>query len=129
MPHAAANRRIADIVEKVKQRAASQPPGSWIKGYGFDNTLLEEKRFPTRHDLDAVSPDHPVHLWHVSGHFTVVNSRGLKLAGIDRDTPNPEGGEIERDEAGEATGVLAEPPEYALAGLVSGACSYCHERR
>jgi predicted amidohydrolase YtcJ len=109
-----ANDSIADIRDKVAERAANQPLGTWIKGYGFDNTLLREQRFPTRHDLDDVSPDHPVHLWHISGHFTVVNSRALALAGIDRDTPDPEGGEIVRDESGEPNGVLAEPPAQLL---------------
>jgi len=110
-----ANQSIQDICDKVQARCASQPAGSWIKGYGFDNTLLAEKRFPTRHDLDRVSPEHPVHLWHISGHFTVVNSLALKIAGIDRNTPDPAGGEIIRDGNGEPTGVLAESPAQLLA--------------
>ncbi len=110
----AANDSIADICDKVAERARNQPPGTWILGYGFDNTLLAEQRFPNRHDLDAAAPDHPVHLWHISGHFTSVNSRALELAGIDRDTKNPEGGEIVRDDDGTPNGVLAEPPAQLL---------------
>ena len=111
---AARNDSIDDICDKVAERAAQQAPGTWIKGYGFDNTLLAEKRFPNRHDLDRVAPDHPVHLWHISGHFTSVNSKALELAGIDRDTPNPDGGNIVRDDQGEPTGVLEEPPAQLL---------------
>jgi predicted amidohydrolase YtcJ len=109
------NKSIKDILEKVAERAKTQEPGTWIEGYGFDNTLLEEQRWINRWELDEVAPDHPVHLWHISGHFTAVNSKALEMAGIDRDTPNPEGGEIVRDENGEATGILAEPPAQLLA--------------
>lgn len=107
---AASNASIDDILDKVAERAATQPKGTWIEGYGFDNTLLAEKRFPDRRDLDKAAPEHPVHLWHVSGHFTSVNSLALDLAGITQDTPDPDGGEIRRDEHGVPTGVLAEPP-------------------
>ncbi len=105
---------IAQIVERVAERVRTQPPGTWIEGYGYDNSALEEQRFVTRHDLDAVSPDHPVHLWHISGHFTTLNSCALKLCGIDRDTPDPEGGKIVRDENGEPTGVLEEMPAMLI---------------
>ena len=106
---------IGDILEQVKARAASQPKGTWIEGYGFDNTALAEQRWINRQELDQAAPDHPVHLWHISGHFTAVNSKALELAGIGRDTPNPAGGEIERDADGAATGILAEPPAQLLA--------------
>ena len=106
----ASNKSIADILERVRERALTQPEGAWIEGYGFDNTLLSEQRFPTRWDLDEAAPNHPVHLWHISGHFSSVNSLALELAGIDRDTPDPDGGEIVRADDGEPNGVLAEPP-------------------
>ena len=106
---------IKDIVAQVKARAGSQPKGTWIEGYGFDNTLLEEQRWINRQELDEVAPEHPVHLWHISGHFTAVNSKALEMAGIDRDTPDPDGGQIVRDENGDATGILAEPPAQLLA--------------
>lgn len=105
---------IDDILKQVKARADSQPPGTWIDGYGFDNTALVEQRWITRWELDEVAPDHPVHLWHISGHFTAVNSKALEMANIDRNTPNPDGGEIVRGEDGEATGILAEPPAQLL---------------
>ena len=108
-------RSIGDILAHVKARASTQPKGTWIEGYGFDNTALAEQRWINRWELDEAAPDHPVHLWHISGHFTAVNSKALKLAGIGRDTPNPSGGEIERDANGEATGILVEPPAQLLA--------------
>ena len=104
----AANRTIGDILEKVGKRAATQPPGTWIEGYGYDHLSLEEKRHLTRWDLDAVAPEHPVHFWHISGHFTAVNSKALEIAGITADTPDPDGGVIYRDENGEPNGLLGE---------------------
>ncbi|MDM9631006.1 amidohydrolase [Robiginitalea aurantiaca] len=81
----------------------------WIYGMGFDDSVLEEKRFPTRHDLDEVSTEYPVMIVHISGHFAAVNSKGLEVLGISSNTPDPEGGIIRR-EAGslEPNGVLEE---------------------
>ncbi|HXW14874.1 MAG TPA: amidohydrolase, partial [Terriglobia bacterium] len=77
-----------------------------IRGSGWDDAKLAERRYITRQDLDRVAPNHPVYLTHVSGHLAVANSAALKLANISRDTPNPQGGVIERDASGEPTGVL-----------------------
>ena len=104
----AANRNIAEILEKVGTRAASQPRGTWIEGYGYDHTTLEKKRHLTRWDLDEVAPDHPVHFWHVSGHFTAVNTMALELAGITAETADPPSGMIYRDDNGEPNGLLGE---------------------
>ncbi len=109
-----ANKSINDILAKVKERAETLPKGTWIQGSGYDDTLLAEKRHPNRWDLDKVAPDHPVDLFHISGHLTAVNSRALALAGISKDTPDPEGGEFFRDANGEPTGVLAEEPAQNL---------------
>jgi predicted amidohydrolase YtcJ len=67
-----------------------------LSGFGYDDTLLEEKRHPTRDDLDAVSTDVPVYITHVSGHMGVGNSRALELLGIDASSEDPEGGVIAR---------------------------------
>ncbi|HYB04811.1 MAG TPA: amidohydrolase family protein, partial [Nitrososphaerales archaeon] len=102
-------RSISDIVAAVGQRVASSTPTDWIKGVGWDEAQLVEKRYVTRWDLDPVSSKNPVILTHTSGHFVVVNSAALKLAGIDRDSPQPEGGTIVREEStGEPNGVLKE---------------------
>ncbi len=97
---------IADLVALVRERAAKTPKGQWITGAGWDDAKFSEHRYITRHDLDAVAPDNPVYLEHVSGHLSAVNSAALKLAAITRDTPDPNGGVIEKDSAGEPTGIL-----------------------
>ncbi len=81
----------------------------WIFGTGFDDSVLEEKRFPTKHDLDQVSTEYPIMIIHISGHFAVVNSLGLEKLQITADTPNPEGGIIRREpNSMEPNGVLEE---------------------
>ncbi|WP_116368531.1 amidohydrolase [Parahaliea mediterranea] len=100
---------IADIQAALKAFAAGREPGQWVLALGYDDTLIAEHRHPTRDELDAVSTEHPIFVTHVSGHMGVANSRALALAGIDRDTPNPEGGVIVHDpETGELTGLLEE---------------------
>jgi predicted amidohydrolase YtcJ len=98
---------VADIVQLVGARAQSLAPGTWITGSGYDHDRIVGNRHPTRWDLDKVSPDHPVWLGRCCGHMGVANSAALKLAGISRDTPNPPGGVIVR-ENGEPTGLLQE---------------------
>ncbi|MFF1832497.1 amidohydrolase [Paenarthrobacter sp. NPDC058040] len=90
----------------VGARAACTPPGQWIESRSlWHEALLAEKRLPTRRELDPATPNHP--LFMPRGiHAAVVNSRALEAAGIDRNTPNPEGGTIERDANGDPTGVL-----------------------
>ncbi|EED34380.1 conserved hypothetical protein [Luminiphilus syltensis NOR5-1B] len=80
----------------------------WIFGMGFDDSVLEEKRFPTKHDLDKVSREFPVMIVHISGHFAVVNSKGLEKLGYDTNTQDPEGGLIRRENGNEPNGVLEE---------------------
>ncbi len=99
---------IDDIRQRVADRSRSTAPDSWIVGQGYDQASLAEQRHPSRHDLDAAAPDHPVALWRSCHHIMAVNSKALALAGIDRNTPDPDGGTIDRDERGEPTGVLRE---------------------
>jgi predicted amidohydrolase YtcJ len=90
----------------------------WIFGAGFDDSVLEEKRFPTKHDLDQVTTEFPIMIIHISGHFAVVNSKGLELLNITSKTKNPEGGLIRRENGNEPNGVLEELaaiPYYAKA--------------
>ncbi len=104
----------AASVEELKQRlaagVASHKPGEWITGGGWDHTLWPEKQFPNKWELDDVAPQNPVLLVHVSEHVAVANSLALKLAELDKNTPNPSGGEFERNSAGELTGILKEGP-------------------
>ena len=92
----------------VAEAGQSKAPGQWIVGRGYDQARLAEQRHPTRHDLDAVSPDHPVLLIRACHHIGVANSLALALAGVTAATPDPPGGTIDRDEHGEPTGVLRE---------------------
>ena len=80
----------------------------WVFGMGFDDSVLEEKRFPTKHDLDQVSTEFPIMIIHISGHFAVVNSKALELLMITSETKNPEGGIIRRENGNEPNGVLEE---------------------
>ncbi|MEK2474281.1 amidohydrolase [Streptomyces noursei] len=104
---------LADVAEGVREAVGLVPVGQWITGHGWDTGYLDEcvsdpSRLPSRHDLDAVSPDHPVVLYSFSGHATWVNSKALELIGIDRHSVAPPGGAIVVDEAGEPTGLLHE---------------------
>jgi predicted amidohydrolase YtcJ len=99
---------ISDIVELVKQRAETSREGAWVIGQGYDQELLTDGRHPTRQDLDVVAPNYPVILKRSCHHIMAVNSKTLELAGITADTPDPDGGTIDRDEHGEPTGILRE---------------------
>jgi predicted amidohydrolase YtcJ len=105
-------------VEELKQRlaagVASHKPGEWITGAGWDHTLWPEKQFPNKWELDDVAPKNPVLLTHVSGHVAVANSLALKLAELNNSSPNPSGGELEHNSAGELTGMLKEGPAMEL---------------
>ncbi len=109
---------VADIVAAVRQRAGSQPPGSWIIGRGYDDNKLSERRHPNRQDLDGATTDHPVMIVNGSGHLSAVNSLALTLAGVDRNTDDPEGGHFVRDEHGEATGVLHETAQGPIRAAI-----------
>lgn len=99
---------IEELKEKIRQVRSAQQPGEWIEGWGYDEGKFEEKRSLNRYDLDAGCSDSPVSITRTCGHIRCVNSKALEIAGITRDTPDPEGGEIERDAYGEPTGVLKE---------------------
>ena len=98
---------LEDFLGKVKARVVASEPGTWITGRGWIETFWKPAVFPTRADLDRISPNNPVFLARADGHGAVANSSALKIAGIDAHTPNPFGGEILRDKkAGEALGMV-----------------------
>jgi predicted amidohydrolase YtcJ len=100
-------RSIADIKEKIREKAQKLPPGTWLSGTGYHEFYLAEKRSPTRHDIDEVAPRHPVVLSHRSLHEGVLNSLALSLAGITVGTEEPDGARIERDPTtGEPNGIV-----------------------
>ena len=103
-------KNIAEIKELIRAKAAETPKGEWILGFGYDDTGLEDKRHPLASDIDEVAPEHPVLLRHVSGHLSSCNSLALAKANYTKDTPDPVGGVIRRDEHGNPNGVLEDPP-------------------
>jgi predicted amidohydrolase YtcJ len=96
---------LEEILRLVKERADKQAAGTWIRGVGYNQNELREKRHPTKYDLDKAAPQHLVCLRHTSAHGLVVNSLALAKAGIGRETNDPPGGKIGRDESGEPNGV------------------------
>ena len=92
--------------QRIAEFAAKQPAGRWITGGDWDHENWTPARLPTRQSIDAVTAGHPVFVDRLDGHMALANSQALKLAGITRDTPDPPGGTIVRNAAGEPTGVL-----------------------
>ncbi len=99
---------IKDLVEKLRERAVITPVGEWVVGYQEDDSKLAEKRHPTRYELDGASTEHPIILSTVGGHFSVANSLAFENAGVSKDTPDPVGGEFDRDESEIPVGGLHE---------------------
>ena len=98
----------ADAAAWVGTAAASRAEGEWLFGRGWDQNKWDGQQFPTRGELDVTVGDRPVALGRVDGHALWVSSAALRAAGIDHDTPDPQGGRIVRDDAGEPTGVLVD---------------------
>lgn len=98
---------LQDFLAKVKARVDQAKAGEWVTGRGWIETHWKPPVFPTRWDLDKVAPNNPVILGRADGHGAVANSAALKLAGVDKNTPNPFGGEISKDkQSGEPNGML-----------------------
>ncbi len=103
-----AARSIAEIQSQLQARLTTLGSQDWLRGYGYDEFFLDEKRHPNRHDLDAIATDRPVILRHRTGHAAVLNSTALRQTGIHAQFTPPNGGNIERDTRGEPTGVVYE---------------------
>jgi hypothetical protein len=123
---------IPELLDVIARATGDRPPGAWLRAYGYEETMLAERRHPTRAELDAVTPDHPVRLTHRSGHADVLNSRALALAGIGESTPEPPGAAFGRSlEDGRLDGLLLgmadrieavmPPPDPAAVAAASGA--------
>jgi predicted amidohydrolase YtcJ len=104
---------IGALQRAVRERAAAQPAGTWIRGRGYDQSRLAERRHPNRLDWDAVAPDHPVIFIRTCGHIASVNSRALAAAGIGDETPDPPGGRYDRAD-GRNLGVAYETAQMPL---------------
>ncbi len=133
-------RSITDIQEAVAAKVADSPPGAWILGRGWDESLLREKRFPNRFDLDEVAPNNPVVLERV-WNMLLANSAAMLAADVGLHTPDPPAdqlyaGRIDRDARGEPTGVFRDRakylitsaiPDYTIADLEHGIKTACAE--
>jgi predicted amidohydrolase YtcJ len=95
---------IASIVEKLRERARTTPPGFWVEGFFFDDTKVKDACALDIHDLDQVSSDHPVSVRHRGGHTTYYNSKAFELAGITKATPSSAAGTFDHDSKGELNG-------------------------
>jgi predicted amidohydrolase YtcJ len=103
------------IVDMVRERAATARPGEWIRGRSWDQNDWPTKDWPHHQQLTEAAPNNPVYLTRVDGHAALVNKAALDAAGITRATPDPDGGRIIRDGKGEPAGVLIDSAQ----GLVS----------
>jgi predicted amidohydrolase YtcJ len=101
-------------LDAVSEYAAKYPELAWIRGRGWNQVLWPENRFPTAAELDRAESERPVWLTRVDGHAGWANSAAMALAGITRDTPDPDGGQIIRDADGEPTGVLIDRASYLV---------------
>jgi predicted amidohydrolase YtcJ len=99
---------FAECMEKLRLAAMDKPAGEWVLGQGFNESDWPENRLPQKQDLDGISKEHPLVIWRCDLHMAVANSLALELCGIDRNTPDPPEGVIERDANGQLTGVLKE---------------------
>lgn len=109
-----ATRSIRELQAHIRTRRNEQQEGEWVEAWGYDEGKLEEGRAPSREELDAACSDSPVVVTRTCAHIISVNSKALKVAGIDRNTPDPEGGKIDRDKDGNPTGIFREQPAVTL---------------
>ena len=107
------------FLAKVKERVTNTKPGEWVTGRGWIETFWKPQAFPTRWDLDKISPANPVYLTRADGHASIANSAALKAAGIDKNTPNPFGGEFLKDaKTGELTGMLIDSAQSRVSSRI-----------
>lgn len=109
----------------AKDRAATE----WVTGRGWDQNLWQPQEFPNRSTLDSLIPDHPVSLRRVDGHALWANTRAVELAGVTKDTPDPEGGKIIRDASGKSTGVFVDAAMSLVESKIPASSAAVKERR
>ncbi|GIO08701.1 amidohydrolase [Brevibacillus reuszeri] len=105
---------LQHLFAELKALAGKTPKGEWLRASGFNETKIVEQRYPSRWELDAISTEHPIQITRTCSHISVVNSKALELGTIAEDTPDPDGGRIDRDEDGIPTGLLIETAHSRL---------------
>jgi predicted amidohydrolase YtcJ len=101
-------RKMDDVLARIRAQVAKAKPGEWVRGRGWDEGKLAERRYITAADLDTVAPNNPVWLMHTTGHYGVANSYALKMAEVTKTTKDPPAGTIDRDAQDNPTGVMKE---------------------
>jgi predicted amidohydrolase YtcJ len=109
---------INGVQSAIAKRVRELPAGGWIQGRGWDEGKFTERRLITAEDLDEIASEHPVWLSHTTGHYGVANRAALRLAKIQRETPDPPHGTIDRDSSGHPTGVLKETAQELVTVLI-----------
>jgi predicted amidohydrolase YtcJ len=117
---------LDEFRERLRAAVEKAGPGDWVVGEGWDETIWPVKLPPTRWDLDEVSGDHPVFLVRVDGHIAVANTRALQIAEVTVASRDPDGGKIDRDEAGTPTGILREKAQELVTSRIP---QPTHEKR
>jgi predicted amidohydrolase YtcJ len=112
------SKSLDEFRQRIRARAETAAPGEWITGAGWDETLWAVKTVPTRWDVDEVTGDHPAFLQRVDSHIAVANTRALQLARVGLASRDPAGGKIDRDEAGQPTGILRETARAAVFNII-----------
>ncbi len=109
---------LDEFRDRLRAACDGAEPGDWVVGEGWDETLWPVKTPPTRWDLDEVSGKHPVYLQRVDGHIGVANTRALQLASVTVASRDPDGGKIDRDDAGTPNGILREKAQELVQSVV-----------
>ena len=109
---------VEEVLDAISDRAKKTPVGEWVQGFGLDDTANADMRHLNKHDLDAITTEHPIYISHVSGHLGYLNSMALDLAGINRDTPDPSGGTIVKQDDGEPDGLLLENAAFGVRAII-----------
>ncbi len=128
-------RTLDEVLKRIGDAAKAAPKGSWVLGRGYDHAELDVGRHPLASELDRAAPDNPVAIVRTCGHMSVANSMAMKLAGVGHNTPDPEGGVIERKN-GALTGlfqeramrlvrdVIPQPDQARMVDAIGAACDH-----
>ena len=114
---------VADLQQRLRSYATERPKDGWLIGFGWNQELWADKSYPTAAELDEIVPDRPVMLERVDGHAILVNSAAMRAAGVTAATRDPAGGKIERDAAGNPTGLFVDAARALIESKVPAATS------